>query len=589
MATAKERASQFLMQATLGADFKTIEQVEAQGIESWLDAQLSNTLDQADNFHTKTSEIWEDFRARLLARVGGDSSRLDGAGNAAALPYWFYWRMAWWHRTLSKNTDDSAQASFENNAENLIRHRVAQALSEIVIVSDASNLELDAEGMASFYDLLYKHAFGSYSDLLADVSLHPCMGTYLTHLNNRKADESKNIHPDENFAREIMQLFAIGLFELNPDGTRKKDGNGNDIPTYDNSDIKELARVYTGIKAAKHEYEWPTFDSNWSFLEGQAVDFDGSVTLQYKRIPFVDMVNPMVADENFHDQGAKRLLNGHIDLPAGQSTVKDIQDVARRLTSHPSAAPFVAYRLIQQLVTSNPSPKYVADVAQAFGPTGDLKATVGAILMHPEATQGVKLKSPMLRLTQVLRAFSAHNDSGKMWVLGERLKYSVNQHVMSSPTVFNFYLPDYQPHGAIEDDDLVAPEFQLHTSTNSINYANLLYQWFFGEDLPPVSTVLHALDETLPEVETSRLTNAADKLKLDLSVEEQLAADGKYDELIDRISLILTGKSNLSIKPKIKEAFSKYSNDPTNGDKWVVQTVLFMVAVSPEFTVLGGS
>jgi hypothetical protein len=176
-----------------------------------------------------------------------------------------------------------------------------------------------------------------------------------------------------------------------------------------------------------------------------------------------------------------------------------------------------------------------------------------------------------------------------MWVLGERLKYAVNQHVMSSPTVFNFYLPDYQPHGAIEDADQVAPEFELHTSTNSINYANLMYQWFFGEDLPPVSTVLHAQDETLPEVDSSRLTKAADKLKLDLSAEEALAAAGDYDGLIERISLILTGSSDISIKGKIKEAFDSYKDDPANGDKWVVQTVLFMISVSPEFTVLGGN
>lgn len=587
MATPTERASRFLMQATLGANYSTIEQVATTGPTQWLTQQLNHTVANGDSFLQKTSSIWQDFRARLLAQVGGDSSRLDGAGNAAALPYWLYWRMAWWQRTLAKGSNESA--GFEYNSENMVRHRVAQALSEIIVISDASNLELDAEGFASFYDLLYKHAFGSYSDLLGDISLHPCMGAYLTHMNNQKADEAKNIHPDENFAREIMQLFSIGLFELNPDGSRKKDADGNDIPTYTNADITELARVYTGIKAASYDYEWPNFDNDWPYIQGQPVSFDEGVDLQYRRIPFVDMISLMSSDENYHDQGAKRLLNGHIDLPAGQSTVKDIRDVAKQLTSHPSTAPFVAYRLIQQLVTSNPSPSYVQSVAEAFGRNGDLKATVRAILTHDEAANGVKLKSPALRTTQILRAFNAYNDSGKMWVLGERLKASVDQHVMSSPTVFNFYLPDYQPHGAIEDANQVAPEFELHTSSNSVNYANLMYQWFFGEDLPPVSTVLHAQDETLPEVDFTRLTNAADKLKLDLSVEEAMAANGEYDALIERISLLLTGSSNIAIKARIKEAFDGFKDDPVNGPKWVVQTVLFMISISPEFTVLGGS
>ena len=196
----RQDTATFLMQATLGADQETINQVNQQGAANWLEQQLNHTYRTADSFQTKTSEIWQYFRRKLLAQVGGDSRYLDGNGNGAALPYWFYWRMAWWHKTLTAD------------AESLVRHRIAQALSEIIVISDQSNLQLDAEGMASFYDLFYQHAFGHYDELLTAVSLHPCIGTYLSHMNNQKADPSRNIHPDENYAREIMQLFTCLLY-----------------------------------------------------------------------------------------------------------------------------------------------------------------------------------------------------------------------------------------------------------------------------------------------------------------------------------------------------------------------------------------
>lgn len=577
MATVQEQTAQFLMQATLGADFATLEQVRNQGLENWLNQQLNHRYTTADSFQQKTDEIWQDFRARLLARVGGNSQLLDGNGNPAALPYWFYWRMAWWHKTLTANP------------ESLLRQRVAQALSEIIVISDNSNLELDAVGMASFYDILYRHAFGNYTDLLTEVSLHPCMGAYLTHINNQKADPSRNIHPDENYAREIMQLFTIGLFGLNPDGSRKQDAKGKDIPTYNNNDIKQLARVFTGLHASRYLYEWPDFNVAFAPYNGLPVSFDDGTQRTYKTVPFVDMVTPMVADEDYHDQGSKVLLQGRINIPAGQSTRKDIQDVVQQLVAHPNTAPFLATRLLQQLITSNPSPRYVRDVAAAFGQQGNLKAMLRAIFLHPEARQGTKLKSPMLRATQILRGLQAQNDSGKLWLLGERFKGAVDQHVLSSPTVFNFYLPDYAPHGPIEDQDQVAPEFQLHTANNAVNYANLMYHWFFSNSLPAVSTTLHATDNTLPEVDPERLTNPADKLKLNLRFEEQLAAEGRYDELIERLSLLLTGKHRLSIHAEIRQAFMPFINISSESPQWVVQTILFMITISPEFAVLGGA
>lgn len=483
----------------------------------------------------------------------------------------------------------------------LLRQRVAQALSEILVISDNSSLELDAIGMGSYYDLLYNHALGDYADLLHDVSLHPCMGVYLSHMNNRKADPTQHIHPDENYAREVMQLFSIGLYQLNPDGSRKIDRQGNAIPTYDNADIKEMARVFTGLRADSYQYEWNTgFWSN--SYNGYKVGFEDGIDKTYKTVPFVNMTQPMVIDENYHDRAPKRLLNGHINLPGGQSGQQEIKATIDALVSHPSTAPCIARHLINQLVTSNPSPDYVRAVAAKFGRRGNLKAVVREVLTYPlhhpvasvkfaaarregeQEVQSQKLKSPLLRVTQLLRGFGAGNESGRLWLIGEDIQEMLQQHPLSSPTVFNFYKPDFVPHGPLERRDLVAPEFELLTSATSIAYVNLMYYWFFGEHYPAVSTQINASPgiHNVPELDPDRLQQASrDRIKPDFDHELQLAHAGKHDELIDHMSLRLTGQTDLAIKPRIKAAFERYKDTPI----WVVQTVAFMLAISPEFTV----
>lgn len=581
MKNSKQEASRFLMQATLGADEATIDRVADQGIESWLDEQLNGRLPGGDSFESETTDIWKHFRHKLRRRYG--VAGINGEGNNPALPYKFYFHMAWWHKALTASP------------EQLLRHRVAQALSEILVISDNSVLELDAEGMANYYDILYKNAFGSYSNILEQVSLHPCMGVYLSHMNNRKADPSRNIHPDENYAREIMQLFSIGLFELNEDGSRKKDASGNDIPTYDNRDIKELARVFTGIQAHSYDYEWET--SFWpKEYNGAALNFADGVEKTYKTIPFVNMRKPMEIDEDYHDRGSKELLKGHIKLPGRQSGKQEIRTVVDRLVAHSSTAPFIARHLINQLVTSNPTPDYVRAVSRKFGPAGDLKAAVREILTYPmnnkvslgqtREVQSQKLKSPLLRVTQLLRAFGAHNDSGKLWVTGDSIQDALEQHPVSAPTVFNFYKPDYVPHGPLEDAGLVAPEFELHTSATSIAYVNLMYYWLFGDFYPLVSTEINSdpAVQNAPEFDPDILSRPGkNKIKLDWSEEIAMAKNSRrHEELIDRISLVMTGKTELPIKRKIKKSFASYSNNPL----WVVQTIVFMIAISPEYTVL---
>jgi uncharacterized protein (DUF1800 family) len=579
------KTSRFLMQATLGVNAETMIAVSRQGIENWLQQQLNMPLRYPHIFQYTTNAIWQDFRIRLSNQYG--EAAINGDGNDPALPYKWYFHMAWWHHTLSSQRD-------------LLRQRIAQALSELLVISDNSSLELNAIGMASYYDLLYQHAFGSYADLLYEVSMHPCMGVYLSHMNNQKADPRKHIHPDENYAREVMQLFSIGLFELNQDGSHKTDTRGNSIPSYDNTDIKALARVFTGLHADSYEYEWVT--SFWGYdYNGYPVRFDDGISKTYKTVPFVNMVKPMQIDERYHDRGPKRLLKGHIQLPGGQNGATEIKTVIDRLVAHPNTAPYIARHFITQLVTSNPSPEYIRAVARRFGARGNLKAMIEEVLTYPlhnpvasvsfpatvkqagKPVQSQKLKSPLLRATQLLRAFNAKNRSGKLWLIGDDLEYMLQQHPLSSPTVFNFYKPDFTPHGPLEEKQLVAPEFELHTSSTAIEYINLMYYWFFGEYYPAVSTVLSADVFNAPELEPDRLQkNQQDRLYLDFSFFWSLAADpNQHDLLIESLSLLLVGKQDLSIKRRIKTAFETYKENP----QWVLQTICFMIAISPEFTV----
>ncbi|WP_170334827.1 DUF1800 domain-containing protein [Ruegeria arenilitoris] len=581
------RVSRFLMQATLGADQALVDQVKAKGMEPWLMEQLKSAPIANNVYETRTREIWQSFRQRMVAKHG--AAALNGEGNNPALPYKWYFHMAWWQHLLSQRQD-------------MLRQRVALALSELLVISDNSSLELDAVGMASYYDVLYRHAFGSYADMLYEVSMHPTMGIYLSHMNNQKAVPEKYIHPDENYAREIMQLFSIGLFELNPDGSEKLDSAGNPIPTYDNSDIREMARVFTGLTAAGYRYEWTT--SFWQEdYNGYPVGFDDGIEKSYKTVPFVSMTQPMVFHKDYHDRGPKKLLNGHIDLPGGQSGEEEVWEVVQRLVTHPSTAPFVARHMIARLVTSNPSPDYVRTVSEAFGPNGDMASMVYAILAYPLAApvsdtvlpggrqdgdlyvQSQKLKSPLQRITQLMLAFNARNESGKYWLLGDDIQDALAQHPLSAPTVFNFYKADFVPHGGLEDKGLVAPEFELHTSSTSIAWINQMYQWFFGEWLPIVSTQIGASEEgkMVPEMWPEALEKETqDHLKLDLDEAIEIAKDpGQHDVLIDQLSELLTGRPELAIKPQIKEAFRLYANEPA----WVVQTILFMITISPEFTV----
>ena len=358
-----------------------------------------------------------------------------------------------------------------------LRQRVAYALSQIMVISDAdSNVSGAGEGSSSYYDMLERNALGNFRTLLMDVTRHPVMGRYLSHYKNRKANTTTGTRPDENYAREVMQLFTIGLYKLNADGTFKTDATGKPLEVYTNDDVTEFARVFTGF----------TDDSTNNTGTGTGkLDFPSAVA---------NYTTPMRMWESQHDTGAKNLLayTGATKpiLPANQAGLVDIQDVVNNLVEHPNTAPFISRLLIQRLVTSNPTSTYVGRVAAVFvnngsGVRGDLLAVVKAILLDDEARNPTyitvsshgKLQEPFLRLTQVFRAFRYTVGTGTLpYDFGYNFtENTMGQFPLGAPTVFNFYTPDFAPAGAIDSAGLVAPEFQILNSVFSVTFPNALY------------------------------------------------------------------------------------------------------------------
>jgi len=304
------------------------------------------------------------------------------------------------------------------------------------------------------------------------------MAFYLSHLNNPKTNDELGTRPDENYAREIMQLFSIGLYELNNDGSRKVDANGAWIPTYDNGDIQELAKVFTGLKGGA-----------WS---RQAIEYgiDPNIPVEFRAdINEISREVPLQMDEPYHEPGPKTII-GDFTIPGGQTGLEDIRQAVHHIFMHPNVGPFLSRRLIQQLVKSNPSPAYINRVANAFnnngqGERGDIKAVVKAILLDQEARECAymqepssgKLKEPMLRYTHLMHSLPSSSPEGYYWNNGFDYLESTKQQVMSAPSVFNFYTPDFQPTGEFTDQNLNAPEYKIHDSQTAIGYMNQAHKW----------------------------------------------------------------------------------------------------------------
>ncbi len=363
---------------------------------------------------------------------------------------------------------------------NQLRRRVAFALSQILVISlQDANLQNYRRGVASYMDMLTANAFGNYRQLLQDVTLHPMMGLYLSHLRNQKENPALNRVPDQNYAREVMQLFSIGLYQLNPDGTLVLN-SGLPVETYGPNDIVGLSRVFTGFSWAG----CPNTSNNC---------FNGSGTQSPNR-----EVMPMQAFPQFHSTSQKDFLGTTIPANATPDPVGDLNTALDTIFNHPNVGPFIGKQLIQRLVTSNPSPAYVGRVTQAFntgryqsgqyvvgtGQRGDLRATVAAILLDADARTSVpsadptlgKTREPILSLAHWMRAFNARSTSGN-FMLGttDDPATQLGQSPWRSPTVFNFYRPGYvPPNTPIATAGLVAPELQNVNEISVVGYSNYM-------------------------------------------------------------------------------------------------------------------
>ncbi|MEM9378987.1 MAG: DUF1800 domain-containing protein [Planctomycetota bacterium] len=445
--SSRSAAVRFLNRASFGASPSDTDFVVARGSVAWIDAQVAEPPSL--------------MLPRLIAM--GCAPDHPGQTDSSCWPYspddHFEERMRlWWEHAV--------------HGPDQLRQRVAFALSEIFVVSDRDAvLQEFPSTVADYYDTLVRGAFGSYRDLLEDVTLHPAMGTYLSMAKNRAEDPVLGTRPDENFAREVMQLFSIGLSQLDASGQSILDGLGQSIPTYDQTTITETARALTGWT---YPAVFPPSNELVDFLD------------TYPRF------GPMEPWPAFHDFGAKTIVGGAV-LPANQSPQEDVDSVLDALAAHPNVGPFLGRQLIQRLVTSNPSPAYVERVAAVWnddggGRRGNLEAVVRAILLDEEARNGHvsqpltfgKVREPVLRITALWRAFEA---TGAVTGIHFAADEELGQRPQSAPSVFNFFRPTYATN-ALVAQGLVAPEMQITTHSKITQSGNLMsFLIFVGNDV----------------------------------------------------------------------------------------------------------
>jgi len=527
--TQDEHASRFLAQATFGPTTETIAELRDLGYNysAWIDREVAKPV----------------TLAAPLVTAARDSGQITAITNA--------------HNRRARN-----QVMIAGNDQ--LRQRVAYALSQIFVISDNISAISNAnEGSSSYYDMLARDSFGTFRQLLYDVTRHPMMGRFLSHYKNRKENTAAGTRPDENYAREVMQLLSIGLYRLNADGTYQTDGTGRPLDAYTNSQITEFARVFTGF----------TDESTNNTGTGTGrTDFPSAAQ---------NYTAPMRMWDPQHDTGAKTLLAyagaRKPTLPAGQTGLQDIDDAIDNLVEHPNTGPFIGRQLIQRLVTSNPSDGYVARVAAAFanngrGQRGDMVAVIKAILLDQEARnlafvldpEHGKLREPFVRVTHLLRAF-------RFSVSGSLLPYdfgtavtetTIGQYPMSAPSVFNFYLPDYEPPGPLSAAGLVGPEFQILNSVFGITMPNALYN------------LIHT---------------SSGSFTLDLA--PQAAVSDNAGALVDNLDLLLThGTLSTATRAQVITAVNGVTTAmvPTGSTLALTKARLavYLIAVSPDFAVL---
>lgn len=511
-------AVRFLSQATFGPTDALIAKVQNEGFDAFLNEQFAAPM---------SSHL-----AHVQATVAALPSPSPSPSATPNEPTLQHTRDAWWTHAIA--------------GPDQLRQRVAFALHEILVVSvNSDGLANRPYALPAYYDVLAKNAFANYRQLLEEMTLNPAMGAFLDMLQSQKADPSRGRLPNENYPRELLQLFSIGLYNLNLDGSLTLGSDGLPIATYSQDAILGISAALTG----------------WTYGgQGPNPTFYPGVTRQNWRVPMQNIASQ-------HDFNAKEILSGVL-LPANQTAEQDLKTTLDTIFAHPNVGPFICRQLIQRLVTSNPSPGYVYRVASVFnnngkGVRGDLQAVIRAILMDYDARgearteQGAgKLREPVLRTTNLLRGFNATSPSGRFSM---RNAYaSLAEEAMFSPTVFNFFMPDYQRPGAIAAAGLKSPEFEIITETTVVTSANFLRNGIY-----------------------TFLGPNSDRITLNLTNEIALAADAT--RLVDHLNLLFMANS---MSPSMRNILINAVNQiPADNRAERARTAIYLVINSPEYAV----
>lgn len=512
-----DEAARFLTQASFGPNDAEIAKVQAIGYSAWIDEQ----------FGLPATPHLPYVQANFVA--GPNVSNFNAMQDS------------FWQQAIP--------------APDQLRQRVKFALSQIAVVSAENNtIAAYSDGQANYADLLGQHAFGNYRQLIEAVATSPMMGIYLSHLGNKKANATSGSVPDENFARELTQLFTIGLIQLNLDGTPAL-VNNQPVETYSNTDIAGLARVFTG---------W-----SWAAAGTTEAEFRGSAVTDAQR-----NIKSMQPYPQHHEPGAKVFLG--TTIPANTAAVPSLALALDRLFNHSNLCPFIGRQLIQRLTTSNPSAAYVGRVSAACanngqGARGDMKAMIRAVLLDAEARDAAKLndpqwgkvREPVLRLSSWARCFNATSTSGNWTIRNlDNGSYFLGQQPWRATSVFNFYRPGYvPPNTAIATAGLVAPEFQLIGETSVAGYTN-----FMGSVI-------------------SNGVGFGGTLDVKPNYASEIALAGDPDALLDRVNrCLMAGSMNTSLRADIRNAVNAIAmtgNGPTNR----VRTAILLTMASPDYLV----
>ncbi len=537
-------AARFLEQATFGPTDADIHNVSMNGFQAWLNQQFA------------IPETPEEPAVEQALIVNNPPCAAGNVTCNAAL--------------FEQNDDDEwiVQAQFWQQSmtgNDELRERVKYALSQIFVISSNNSTAIQSmpRGEAAYYDTLGNDAFGNFRQLLQDVTLNPMMGQFLSMLMNDKGNATTD--PDENYAREVMQLLTIGLWELNNDGTQQLGSNGQPIATYSNTDVMGLAAVFTGF--------------SWD-IPGDTTDDGWSNCCLYVGPGYGEELLPMTSYPDHHSTVEKQFLGVTIPASGSPDADGDLTIALDTLFNHPNLPAFFSKQMIEHLVTSNPSPAYVSRVAQVFindgtGTRGNLQAVISAILLDPEARdtataqsnpQYGKVRESLLRYTEWARAFTAQSRTGS-WDIGttEDPIYGLGEMWLRSPTVFNWFAPGYVPPATtIAADGLVAPEMQMTNVSTVVGYINYLQD------------AIGANNQGGPDVFASYAT------------EMNLAATP--DQLMDRINLLLMyGQMSTSLYNQIESAVASIPI-PAGDQNAInaallsrVQTAIYLTVASPDF------